>query len=137
MLIHQGDQEVLDQTYPPATVLPEATPHQYTFSQDIAGASTTILPLTVEAKEVGKKGEDRLVSLKHKTRFALAGYTVRVRRESRGDLHAGRAWISGGASGRPPVATVHPVVQSCFAVLTPRHAGRRGTDIEGARSLEV
>jgi hypothetical protein len=48
------------------------------------GAYTKILPMTAEAKVVGRKDEDRLVALKHWTRLATAGYTVRIRRESPG-----------------------------------------------------
>lgn len=48
------------------------------------GAYTKILPMTAEATVVGRKGDDKLVALKHWTRFAKAGYTVRLRRESPG-----------------------------------------------------
>lgn len=48
------------------------------------GAYTKILPMTAESTVVGRKGEDQLVALKHWTRVAKAGYTVRVRRESQG-----------------------------------------------------
>ena len=43
-----------------------------------------IFPLTAEATEVGRRGDDRLIRLKHWTRFATASYTVHVRRESPG-----------------------------------------------------
>jgi hypothetical protein len=47
-------------------------------------AYTKIFPLTAEAKDVGQRGGDRLIRLKHWTRFATASYTVHVRRESPG-----------------------------------------------------
>jgi hypothetical protein len=45
---------------------------------------TKIFPLTADAKDVGRRGGDRLITLKHWTRFATASYTVHVRRESQG-----------------------------------------------------
>jgi hypothetical protein len=51
---------------------------------------TKIFPLTAEATEVGRRGGDRLIRLKHWTRFATASYTVHVRRESQGLL---RFWM--------------------------------------------
>ena len=53
-------------------------------------AYTKIFPLTAEAKEVGRRGGDRLIRLKHWTRFATASYTVHVRQESQGLL---RFWM--------------------------------------------
>lgn len=47
-------------------------------------AYTKIFPLTADAKDVGRRGGDRLITLKHNTRFATASYTVHVRRESPG-----------------------------------------------------
>lgn len=51
---------------------------------------TKIFPLTAEAKDAGRRGDDRLIRLKHWTRFATASYTVHVRRESPGLL---RFWM--------------------------------------------
>jgi hypothetical protein len=53
-------------------------------------AYTKIFPLTAEAKEAGRRGGDRLITLKHWTRFATASYTVHVRRESQGVV---RFWM--------------------------------------------
>lgn len=43
-----------------------------------------IFPMTAEAKDSGRRGGDRLITIKHWTRFATASYTVHLRRESPG-----------------------------------------------------
>jgi hypothetical protein len=45
-------------------------------------AYRAILPLTLEAREVGRKGDNRLVFFRHGTRVGSASYTAIVRRQS-------------------------------------------------------
>jgi len=54
------------------------------------GAYRAILPLTLEAKEVGRKGDNKLVFFRHGGRVGSAGYTAIVRRESPSVL---RFWL--------------------------------------------
>jgi hypothetical protein len=45
-------------------------------------AYSAIFPLTLEAREVGRKGDNRLVFFRHGGRFGSASYTAIVRRQS-------------------------------------------------------
>ena len=45
-------------------------------------AYSAILPLTLEAREVGRKGDNRLVFFRHGVRLASASYTAIVKRHS-------------------------------------------------------
>jgi hypothetical protein len=47
-----------------------------------ARAYRSILPLTLEAREVARRGHDRWVALRHGGRLGTAGYTVTIRHES-------------------------------------------------------
>lgn len=47
-----------------------------------SSAYRSILPLTLEAREVGRKGDNRLIFFRHGTRIGSASYTAIVRRQS-------------------------------------------------------
>jgi hypothetical protein len=53
-------------------------------------AYRSILPLTMEAREVGRKGDNRLVFFRHGGRLGSAAYTAIVRRESPSVI---RVWL--------------------------------------------
>jgi len=57
-------------------------------------AYRAILPLTLEAREVGRKGDNRLIYFRHGGRLGSAGYTAIVRRASPSVL---RFWMDPGS----------------------------------------
>jgi hypothetical protein len=57
-------------------------------------AYRSLFPLTLEAREVGRRGDDRLVFFRHGGRFGSASYTAIVRRQSPSVI---RFWLDPGS----------------------------------------